>query len=550
MKLKRIDEDRRDWNATTRHRSIIFLSILMFLIMSDVRGQELPGGVAGQVFTTADSLKISWIPLRDAVVAVGLTPDDSIHVEEEAPRLVVSHGYMSPPLQIMSPGATLKIVSRSSTPVRLIALKEDLSRAFSMALPLPSLELEKRITDSGILSLIDVAFDPDSILAMIIVSPHAGWSRTDTAGVYLISGVPPGCRPLTCYHSQLGTTVDSVCIRPAHAAQRDLYLPGFDPIMGESSPPHQESKIKPLIQDPAHFVGIGGSGVSALAEYLTDSGLCITGCDSLPSQRIETLKSSRIPVWIGHHPEEHLRDTRTVVHTAAVPRHHPELSYARQRGLKVLPRSLLLARISRMRDSICVAGSHGKSTVAALTAHILSAAGLDPGYILGAVFADTNRGGYLGSGRYTVMETDEYDRTLERVCPAIAVITNVEAEHLDVYGDFEKLVAAFSRFARRGFSRTGTIIWEDVPLDYGSNSDNSFIRCGTSLDCVCRGEILQSNPTSMEIAVSLFNTKSFRTIFPMTGPHSLANAIMASAASFVAGVDAAGIADALSSFPV
>ncbi len=288
--------------------------------------------------------------------------------------------------------------------------------------------------------------------------------------------------------------------------------------------------------------------MSSLAEYLLDQGLQVSGCDSASSPRIEKLRAAGATIWIGHN-HEHITDARSLVHTAAVPRDHPELIAARQRGVPVLPRALLLARLSRSRPTICVAGSHGKSSVTAMVAHILATAGLDPGYLIGAVLSGSGRGGYYGTGDLLVMETDEYDRTLERVSPFISVITNVDAEHLDVYGSFDRLWASFVRFARRGAAEGGAVLWAEDPGGMPQiRWPNDVISCGGFTDHDCSGETERGENSSIQIKIQLPNGNMVQAPFLMKGQHSIINAILASAAASLVHVEADSIARGLSTF--
>lgn len=306
-----------------------------------------------------------------------------------------------------------------------------------------------------------------------------------------------------------------------------------------------------LLFPPVHLVGIGGSGMSSLAEILLDLNLPITGCDGVFSSRIRTLEDRGVRIWIGHNAEEHLPGIGTVVHTAAVPRSHPELRAARERGIPVFPRSLILARLSRMLPTACVAGTHGKSTVTALATHILASAGRAPGYAIGSVLLSENRGGAVGAGKLLIMETDEFDRTLDRVSPHLAVITNVEAEHMDVYGGLDGLKSAFSCFAKRALDQKGVITWVEgrIGFDPASLSSAGVLRCGLAPSCDVWGEVVSTSEPRPSVRITLPDNRSVETDLRLHGEHNLANAILAAAIAFLEEVKPEEIARGLSTFP-
>jgi len=302
------------------------------------------------------------------------------------------------------------------------------------------------------------------------------------------------------------------------------------------------------LPSPVHLLGVGGAGVSSLAEYLAGAGLSVSGCDAKPSHRLERLETSDIKTSIGHDPLHLSKDIRSVVYSAAIPRSHPELVAAREMDIRAIPRSLALARISRERNAICIAGSHGKSTVSAMTAHLLASARHDPGFIIGAVLRETGTGGYYGSGSYVVLETDEFDRTLERVCPAIAVITNVESEHLDVYGTMQRLFAAFLRFAQRAATRNGAVFWTENPGGISTRLlRGSTLRCGFNAGNDCSGIIIKGENKAIHAIISLFN-RQFDIKLPLAGTHNLMNAILSSGAAYLAGLSIEEIARSFSDY--
>ncbi len=200
-----------------------------------------------------------------------------------------------------------------------------------------------------------------------------------------------------------------------------------------------------------HFVGIGGIGMCGLAEVLQNQGYRVSGTDLREGPTVARLRGLGIEVNIGH-DARHLSDADVVVHSSAVRANNLELKEAERRKIPVIPRAEMLAEVMRLKEGIAIAGSHGKTTTTSLVAHVLGAAGLDPTAVIGGrVLApdaslSTTR---LGSGDVLVAEADESDGSFLRLAPVIAVITNIDPEHLDHYGSYEALEEAFVTFANR-----------------------------------------------------------------------------------------------------
>jgi UDP-N-acetylmuramate--alanine ligase len=200
-----------------------------------------------------------------------------------------------------------------------------------------------------------------------------------------------------------------------------------------------------------HFVGVGGVGMCGLAELLHNQGYQVSGSDMRMGPSIERLRSMGVTVSIGH-DASHVGDAGVVVYSTAIPQTNPELRESERRNIPVIGRAEMLAEIMRLKDGIAVAGSHGKTTTTSMIAHTLDGAGLDPTAIIGGrVLASGSAptGARLGAGDLLVAEADESDGSFLRLAPVIAIVTNIDAEHLDHYGSFEKLQAAFVSFANR-----------------------------------------------------------------------------------------------------
>jgi UDP-N-acetylmuramate--alanine ligase len=197
-----------------------------------------------------------------------------------------------------------------------------------------------------------------------------------------------------------------------------------------------------------HFVGIGGIGMSGIAEVLLAHGFEVTGSDVRESDTTARLRSLGAHVHIGHRAEN-LAGSDVLVFSSAVKRDNPELVAARARKVPVIPRAEMLAELMRLKDGIAIAGSHGKTTTTSLVATVLREAGLDPTVIIGGKLNALGTNAARGAGNLLVTEADESDGSFLHLTPTIAVVTNIDAEHLDYYGDHEHVKQAFVTFANR-----------------------------------------------------------------------------------------------------
>ncbi|MEL7210108.1 MAG: Mur ligase domain-containing protein, partial [Actinomycetota bacterium] len=195
-----------------------------------------------------------------------------------------------------------------------------------------------------------------------------------------------------------------------------------------------------------HILGIGGAGMSAIAEVLLGSGHRVSGSDLGRSAAVERLEAAGATIAIGHHDTNIADDVELVTHSTAVPADNPELVEARRRHLPVLRRAEILTAITRAWRTVSVAGTHGKTTTSAMLTTALQGAGLDPAFIVGGDLRDLGRGAAVGSGELLVVEADESDGTFVELASHAVVVTNVEPDHLEHYGGFEGLERAFIRF--------------------------------------------------------------------------------------------------------
>ncbi len=217
-----------------------------------------------------------------------------------------------------------------------------------------------------------------------------------------------------------------------------------------------------------HFVGIGGIGMSAVARHLVARGFRVSGSDAVPSPVTEALTRDGVSLHVGHAAGHIPRGACTVVATAAVSDDNPELVAARRRKLRVLCYAEALDLVSRDRDTVAVAGTHGKTTSSAMIAFILRSAGLEPGAVIGGLVPQLGGNSLLGEGAPFVTEACEYARSFLRISPRHAVITNVGDDHLDYYRSLDRLRAAFRSFAealpREGLLVTSSRVARDLDL--------------------------------------------------------------------------------------
>ena len=197
-----------------------------------------------------------------------------------------------------------------------------------------------------------------------------------------------------------------------------------------------------------HFVGIGGAGMSGIAEVLLNMGYRVTGSDARRGEAVERLERLGAKVFIGHQPS-HVEGAHVVVFSSAVARDNVEVQVARQRGIPVIARAEMLAELMRMKYGIAIAGTHGKTTTTSVVAAVLGAAGLDPTIVVGGRIHGLGTNARLGQGEFLVAEADESDGSFLKLSPTIAVVTTVDAEHLDHYPDLDAIRAAFLQFVNK-----------------------------------------------------------------------------------------------------
>jgi len=212
-----------------------------------------------------------------------------------------------------------------------------------------------------------------------------------------------------------------------------------------------------------HFVGVGGAGMSGIAEILHNLGYVVSGSDQSDSATTRRLASLGIRIAIGH-DAAHIAGAEAVVTSTAVKGDNPEVIAARSQRVPVVPRAVMLAELMRLKQGIAIAGTHGKTTTTSLVASVLAEAGLDPTFVIGGRLVSAGANSRLGVGDYIVVEADESDASFLNLMPVLSVVTNIDADHMDTYGhDFAKLKAAFVEFVHRMPFYGAAIVCGDDP---------------------------------------------------------------------------------------
>ncbi|MBD3690238.1 UDP-N-acetylmuramate--L-alanine ligase [Nanchangia anserum] len=304
-----------------------------------------------------------------------------------------------------------------------------------------------------------------------------------------------------------------------------------------------------------HLIGVGGAGMSVVAELLLSRGFAVTGSDRADQPSLGRIRQAGGTVWVGHDPDA-IDPRATVVISSAIRESDPELRAARERGQRVIHRSQALALAAQGRDFVAVAGTHGKTTTAGMLAAGLAAAGVDPSYAVGSIVLGFNSGAHLGAGRAFVAEADESDGSFLNYSPSIAIVTNIEPDHLDYYGTTEAFRQAFVDFAAR-LGSTGTLI--ACADDPGSRSLAEEVAGSVRVltyglaDAPAGAEhvriaSIEANPDSSSVAVDWPGAGEVNVQVPVPGTHNVLNAVAAMIAGVELGVDVDTMPRALAAF--
>jgi UDP-N-acetylmuramate--alanine ligase len=281
--------------------------------------------------------------------------------------------------------------------------------------------------------------------------------------------------------------------------------------------------FNPADTRPIHFVGIGGAGMSALALIAVRRGVAVTGCDADPTGAAD-LSALGVMVHAGHDPS-HLDGARAVVVTAAVPAEHPELRRARELDLPIVPRKVALAALVGDARSVGVSGTHGKTTTTVMTTEALAAAGLHPTGLAGGRVAAWGGNARIDGDELYVVEADEYDQAFLTLHPTVAIVNNVEADHLECYGSVEALEDAFVEFAGR--ARVALVSADDLGAQRVAARVPGARQFGFAADAHIRIADVVQRARGTEATVSWGRGRSVKVRLAVPGIHNLRNAVAA-----------------------
>ncbi len=289
-----------------------------------------------------------------------------------------------------------------------------------------------------------------------------------------------------------------------------------------------------------HFVGIGGAGMSGIAEVLINLGFVVSGSDLQRSEATRRLEKLGANVHVGH-AGEHLGDADVVVVSGAVPESNPEVMAARERRVPVVARAEMLGELMRFRHGIAVAGTHGKTTTTSLVASVLAEGGLDPTFIVGGLVNAFGSSARLGQGRYLVAEADESDGSFLKLQPVISVVTNIDRDHLDAYqGSFDQLQLAFLEFLHHlPFFGVAVLCIDDAHVaELVPDVGRTVVTYGLDERADVRGSNLRQIGRSMSFDLWLPGADSPVAIdFTQPGRHNVQNAIGAAAVAWELGIE-------------
>ena len=299
-----------------------------------------------------------------------------------------------------------------------------------------------------------------------------------------------------------------------------------------------------------HFVGIGGAGMSGIAEVLATQGYQVSGSDLAASAVTRCLAGLGVKIAIGH-DVRHVEGADAVVVSTAVAADNPEIAAARERGIPIVPRALMLAELMRLKTGIAVAGTHGKTTTTSLIASVLAEGDLDPTFVIGGRLLSADENARLGKGDFLVAEADESDASFLYLSPALAVITNIDADHMETYGhDFGRLKRAFVDFALRlPFYGVVVLCVDDANVrEIAPQIAKPTVTCGLADDAQLRAVDVTYAAGRMRFVARAARVPDLRVLLNLPGVHNVRNALAAIAIGREVGVADAAIAKALSEF--
>ena len=302
-----------------------------------------------------------------------------------------------------------------------------------------------------------------------------------------------------------------------------------------------------------HFVGLGGAGMSGIAEVLHNLGYVISGSDLADSATLKRLGALGIKTQVGH-AARNIEGADAVVTSTAVKPDNPEVLAAREKKIPVVPRAVMLAELMRLKRGIAIAGTHGKTTTTSLVASVLAEAGLDPTFVIGGRLNSANANARLGSGDYIVVEADESDASFLNLLPVMAVVTNIDADHMETYGhDFGKLKKAFVDFLHRmPFYGTAILCTDDAAVrEIVSEVNCPITSYGFEENAQVRAVNVRALDGQMHFTVQRRNgvvLPDIEVVLNLAGRHNVLNALSAIAVAAELDIPDAALLKALAEF--
>nr|WP_145550784.1 UDP-N-acetylmuramate--L-alanine ligase [Variovorax boronicumulans] len=302
-----------------------------------------------------------------------------------------------------------------------------------------------------------------------------------------------------------------------------------------------------------HFVGVGGAGMSGIAEVLRNLGYQISGSDMSDSATLRRLADLGIQTFVGH-DAAHVAGADAVVTSTAVQADNPEVQQARARRIPVVPRALMLAELMRLKQGIAIAGTHGKTTTTSLVASVLAEAGLDPTFVIGGKLNSAGANAKLGGGDYIVVEADESDASFLNLLPVMAVVTNIDADHMETYGhDFGRLKGAFVDFLHRmPFYGTAILCTDDAAVrEIVPQVTCPITSYGFGEEAQVRAVDVRAVGTQMHFTVQRRNgvtLPDLQVVLNLAGRHNVLNALSAIAVAVELNIPDAAVLKALAEF--
>lgn len=302
-----------------------------------------------------------------------------------------------------------------------------------------------------------------------------------------------------------------------------------------------------------HFVGVGGSGMSGIAEVLSNLGYVISGSDLADNATTQRLAALGIKTYVGH-AAENVAGADAVVTSTAVQSDNPEVIRAREMKIPIVPRALMLAELMRLKQGIAIAGTHGKTTTTSLVASVLAEAGLDPTFVIGGRLNSAGANARLGSGDHIVVEADESDASFLNLLPVMAVVTNIDADHMETYGhDFGKLKKAFVDFLHRmPFYGTAILCTDDAAVrEICEQVTCPITSYGFNEDAEVRAVNVRAVGGQMHFTVQRRNgvvLPDMEVVLNLPGLHNVLNALSAIAVAVELNIPDAAVVKALAEF--